>query len=651
MQMRCVVLGLVAAEQVLEEAEADVAKVGARTRKCSLFAQYRGALDALDTSARALKVGVAKARSAIANARKLSEPSFIGYGLYYSKISTRSSRESGEGSWCDERMASFLLLGSFAGSLLTALLVCGRYGMNWASNLTLVPVALLSAWLLLRLYLEWCLHQSRLEPYEIDTALAQPDYGEIDRGVQIADADLAARINSMSLDLGRDFRGALYRFQETGAKFLIAAEQALLGDEMGLGKTVQALAAFVHLARQEGSARALVICPAHLVLNWERETLVFTRLRPAVIKGPERERAYEALASEEADMGIVSYETFLRDYPSSANLPSSWDWRRVGIVAVDEAQRIRNRAAQTAIKVKKLLRHADYRFLLTGTPLENRAEDLHSLTEALGNPLGDFDQFQQDLAAASGPQFLRQKAARFYLRRKKDDVFEDLPEVVEQSVYLELSTPQRRAYLRALESQGSGYGLIMKLRQLVNMCPRTGQSPKMDYMQGFLQESREDGDKVVVFSFFLSVLERLQRETGSRFRIDGNVPSERRTQLIDEFSAERGHAVMLIQIIAGGVGLNLQAANRVVIFEPQWNPAVEDQAIARLHRIGQARSVHAVRLLTRDTIEERVEQVLTEKRELFNELVDEAELGKQLAIDWKRLLDEERRRLGVRPAA
>ncbi|MDA0838354.1 MAG: SNF2-related protein [Planctomycetota bacterium] len=461
-------------------------------------------------------------------------------------------------------------------------------------------------------------------------------------------SELADRINRTELILGDGFRGELYAYQRTGAKFLISAKKALLGDEMGLGKTIQALAALVHLANTQGDIRVLILCPAGLTDNWKRETRRFTSLRPMLIAGSSRQKAYRTILNGHADIGIASYETFIRDYPYGPKVPADWDWESLDVVVMDEAQRIRNPDASTAINAKKLASKIDYRFLITGTPLENRIEDFYSLSEALGSPLGN----SSDLWTEYGhirPRTLQRKASSFYLRRKKEDVFEDLPPLIEQSIYLDLLPQQRKEYNEILMSTGKGWDAIMHLRQAANMSS-TGRSSKLQYLLELLSETEQSGDKVIVFSFFVKTLEVLQQELDTEYLIYGDVPQQKRTKLIDKFNKSREPETILIQIRAGGTGLNLQAANHVVIFEPQWNPAVESQAIARAHRMNQEKKVHAVRLLARDTIEERMEARLAEKRAVFDDYVDQAQLAKKLSTSWNEILKEECRRAGISAA-
>jgi superfamily II DNA or RNA helicase len=462
--------------------------------------------------------------------------------------------------------------------------------------------------------------------------------------------DRAARRRAIEAEVrgaGREqpgVRATLYPYQVEGVAFLASRGRALLADEMGLGKTAQAIAAMVRLARKEALRRTLVICPASLKRQWQREIERFTDLGPgavAVVQGPreDRRRRY----ADPPAILITSYELARTDEAELAALAPD-------LLILDEAQRIKNWRTKTADAVKRIpSRHA---FVLTGTPLENRLDDLYSLMQVIDphlfGPLWRFNERYTNLdergrvGGYKNLDDLRRSVAPAMLRRRKDDVALDLPSRIVNRLTVPMTAEQRALHDEA-EGQVARLLTILKKRPLTPQeeqrllrafqrmrmsCDAAGLvdketvgAPKLDELAGLLEEvCVEGGHKVVIFSEW----ERMQAMAAGvcqklrvgHVRLHGGVPSGARGALIDRF-VEDPECKVFLSTDAGGTGLNLQAASHLVNLDLPWNPAVLAQRIGRVHRIGQRSSVNVVLLVSEASFEERLEGSLDAKRALF----------------------------------
>lgn len=392
---------------------------------------------------------------------------------------------------------------------------------------------------------------------------------------------------------------SLRGYQAFGAKFALVQRKVIIGDEMGLGKTIEALAVIAHIS-QKGATHSLVVCPAAVVTNWVREVQAKSSLRAHRLHGPAREQSLKAWVR----LGGVAVTTFesLGWFHGSATGVGE-----VGCVVVDEAHYIKNPDALRSWRTSKLINAADHAVLLTGTPLENRLEEFRTLVRYVRpNLVVDAHEFL--------PRQFRQQVAPVYLRRNQEDVLTELPELVEVDEWLPLSRSDERRYREAV---GSGNFAAMRQAAMV-----TGQdSTKLGRLCEIVEEAEDNGRKVIVFSHFLDVLGVVRDALPGKVfgPLTGSVPAVKRQQLVDEFSAAKGGAVLVSQIIAGGVGLNIQAASVVIITEPQLKPTTEWQAIARARRMGQLESVQVHRLLSEVGVDKRVTEILERKRALFAE--------------------------------
>lgn len=439
-------------------------------------------------------------------------------------------------------------------------------------------------------------------------------------------------------------RRALYPFQVDGVAFLASRGRALLADDMGLGKTAQAIAAMVQLARRGDVRRTLVVCPASLKHQWVRELREFAGLGPdevGVVSGPREVR--EELYADPPAVLVTSYELARADERElGAAAPD--------LLVLDEAQRIKNWRTRTASVVKRIA--SRYAFVLTGTPLENRLDDLYSLMQVvdphLFGPLWRFNERFARLDGAGRPvgyrnlDALRAAIRPAVLRRRKEDVLPDLPDRIVSRVRVPMTARQVALHADA-ESTAARLLAILRRRPLTPpeeqrlmrafqrmrmACDAAGLvdgktpgAPKLDELARLVEEiCLGEGHKVVVFSEW----ERMQamaadvcEALGVGFvRLHGGVPSGARGGLIDRFR-EDPQCKVFLSTDAGGVGLNLQAASHVVNLDLPWNPAVLAQRIARVHRLGQRKSVNVVLLVSEGGFEERMEGTLETKRALF----------------------------------
>lgn len=444
-------------------------------------------------------------------------------------------------------------------------------------------------------------------------------------------------------------------YQRHGADFMVWAGEtfggALLADEMGLGKTLQTLAALSAMRRKAGADAppSLVICPASVAHNWERESARFLPgLRTVIIASGSGRRATLARLTD-YDMVITNYA--LARIDESALAKQNWL-----MVCVDEAQAIKNPRSEIARVVRRL--PAQSRFALTGTPVENRLSDIASIIEfALPGylaPLGGMDAFAGNEAGSSLRRALRARLRPIFLRRLKTEVAPELPDRIEERIDCEMGAAQKRLYLtevkRAREivagskndavTGASRIQVLAALTRLRQICcdpalvgATSTESIKVRTLLELLGPILESGHKILVFSQFVRMLDiirpELRKNEIKTHYLTGKT-KDRKT-VVDNFEGDPDPCVFLISLKAGGSGLNLTAASHVVIFDPWWNPAVEAQAIDRAHRIGQDKTVIAMRLVTTGTIEERILKLQEMKKDLIRSVVEDESFNRMLS--------------------
>jgi SNF2 family DNA or RNA helicase len=426
----------------------------------------------------------------------------------------------------------------------------------------------------------------------------------------------------------------LYQYQRSGVEWLSGLAchgvGGILADEMGLGKTVQ-LIAFVKRLRDVGRRPTLVVATTSILENWRRELSRFAPdLHVLVHQGTSRTGLPSELRA--FDVVIVSYDTLVRDVV----LLSQLEWE---LIIADEAQFLKNPSTQRAASVRRL--HATLTVAATGTPVENSLRDLWALVDLvipglLGDLLTFSSTFPDEPSAATR---LAQVTAPVVLRRRVGDVALELPNRIDIPTPLRFGDEEAIAYESLRESlvgsrRGGGFGALTKLRQF---CAHPGlltgvvssledYSTKYGRLLEILEEIFACGDKVLIFAPFSRMIDILVQDIQRGFQvpaafIDGRTPSTLRQTTLDQYAACSGAAALVLNPRAAGVGLNITAANHVIHYTPEWNPAVQDQATARAHRLGQRQPVTVHRLFYADSVEEVMEERLLRKRALMTRAV------------------------------
>jgi len=437
---------------------------------------------------------------------------------------------------------------------------------------------------------------------------------DVEAGQGFISADIARRVNGHPLDLSL-MRASLRGYQAFGAKFALCQQRAMLGDEMGLGKSVEALAAMCHL-HVEGQRHFLVVCPASVLINWTHEIGKHSELRSHRLHGPDRQQNLRAWART----GGVAVTTY--DALKSLSRPAGVD---LGLLVVDEAHYAKNMSAERTKAVRHWASTTTRVLFLTGTPMENRVDEFRVLVSHL-RP--DLPLRVSNVDGLIGAGHFRTSVAPVYLRRNQSDVLAELPPRVDIEDWVELKTRDLDAYRQAVAT-----GNFMAMRRAAYASGRPADSAKLGRLVEIVEEASANDRKIVVFSYFREVLDTIAAVLGgSAFSgtvfgpLTGSTPPVHRQTMIDQFRDHRRPAVLVSQIQAGGVGVNIQAASVVILTEPQWKPTIEDQAIARCHRMGQVRSVDVHRLLAEDTVDQRMLEILSTKAALFDEYVRRSEL-------------------------
>ena len=440
----------------------------------------------------------------------------------------------------------------------------------------------------------------------------------------------------------------LRQYQQTGYQWLMTLTRmglgGILADDMGLGKTVQVITML--LAHQEKLLQkpALIITPASLVYNWESEIHRFApTLTVCSITGTAAER-HQLLQQTTAQIWLTSYDLLKRDV--------DYYTQSFSFCIIDEAQNIKNHSTKAAKAVKAI--QSDNRFALTGTPIENRLSELWSIFDfLLPGILGRYEVFRQcyEIAIVQGQDEVALKRLQkmiqpFLLRRLKQDVLKDLPEKIETIVYSKMETAQRELYIANLqrvldglqkksdaEVQSEKLQILAELTRLRQLCcdpsllyeNYNGGSAKLDTCMELIDNALQSGRKVLVFSQFTTMLDRIRQRLETQhiasFTLIGATSKEKRAELVQRFNKNDEAPVFLISLKAGGTGLNLTAASVVIHVDPWWNAAAQEQATDRAHRIGQKQAVSVFQLITKDTIEEKIQALQAQKLALSHSVI------------------------------
>ena len=419
----------------------------------------------------------------------------------------------------------------------------------------------------------------------------------------------------------------------------------ILADDMGLGKTLQVISLLLWAKRRGGKDKrpSIVVAPTSLVYNWMAEIKRFApEMHVVAGEGSQSARAQTIarLAAEDCDIDV-----YLTSYPLIRRDISHLQHVQFRFAILDEAQYIKNAMSVGAGAVKQL--KAKTRFALTGTPMENHPGELWSIFDfVLPGYLLSFAQFMHRFGLGEESDVLRRRIRPFLLRRLKGDVLKELPEKNEIQLMADMTEEQRRVYQASLmrlrpqvddmlagKNRIEVLAAITELRQICGhpslvLPTYAASSGKLDLLLDILPGSLEAGHRALIFSQFTRMLKILQRRLEAEgiecMYLDGETPPKRRIEMVDQFNGGKGQ-VFLISLKAGGSGLNLVGADTVIHFDPWWNPAAEDQATDRAHRIGQKHTVNVIRLITRGSIEEQVVKLGARKRELFDQMITAGE--------------------------
>lgn len=465
----------------------------------------------------------------------------------------------------------------------------------------------------------------------------------------------------------KNVQATLRGYQMEGVSWLDRLRQmhlnGILADDMGLGKTLQAIITLTQYKIEHPHAISMVVCPTSLVYNWKEEFNKFNpTLRILPVDGTPAQRKKLLTEIKNFDVVITSYSLMQKDIEIYKDVPFAY-------VILDEAQHIKNRGTRNAKSVKMI--QANHRLILTGTPIENSLDELWSLFDFLmPGLLSSYDRFVEKYirnpsqSKGANMEVLRRKVSPFILRRMKKDVLAELPPVSEIVYHCHLSEVQRELYHSYAQSAREELSQLVKregfdkvqihilatLTRLKQICchpaifakenVEAGDSAKYDMLMELLQTLIQGKHKTVIFSQYtrmLNIMREDLQQQGIRFEyLDGS--SKNRLSIVKRFNEDEAVPVFLVSLKAGGTGLNLVGADTVVHYDMWWNPAVENQATDRVHRIGQKNSVSSYKLVTLNTIEEKIMELQNRKRGLVKKIVscDEEAIGK---LTWEEVLE------------
>ncbi len=460
------------------------------------------------------------------------------------------------------------------------------------------------------------------------------------KGKEIIDdiSEKLLNLKNMKFKVPKDLKAELRKYQITGYKWFKNLSYlgfgGILADEMGLGKTIQTIAFLL----SEKNKKTLIVAPTSLVYNWKNEFLKFApSMKICVLHGNKDERMALLNEADNYDVVLTTYRTLKNDEEKYNEM--SFDY-----CILDEGQNIKNPLAQNTQSVKSI--KAKNRFVLTGTPIENNLIELWSIFDfIMPGYLDTVNNFKRKFINRNDSAIELQKYIKpFMLRRLKKDVLNELPEKIEKNYYVELSSQQKKiyaAYVKDIKEKMEDpefkddkitiFSYLTKLRQLcldpsVILENYKEKNSKCEELMSILKDNIEENHKILVFSQFTSVLtnisKRMTEEKIEHFYLDGSTSASKRLQLVEEFNKSSKTKVFLISLKAGGTGLNLTSADIVIHFDPWWNPAVEEQATDRAHRIGQKNVVQVIKLISEGTIEEKIINMQEEKKKLINDVLD-----------------------------
>lgn len=449
-----------------------------------------------------------------------------------------------------------------------------------------------------------------------------------------------------SYNLDFHFDSILRPYQKVGFKWLMNLANyglgGILADEMGLGKTIQIIALLNH---DETDKPSLIVTPASLIYNWEYEFKQFApNSNVTVIDGNISERK-EAIKNIKGKQFIItSYDYLKRDIEFYHDL-------KFRFCVIDEAQNIKNQTTKNAISVKTI--NAEVNFALTGTPIENALSDLWSIFDfILPGYFKTYDKFKKDYEVDivknnndDKLKSLAKQIAPFILRRTKKEVLSELPPKVEQVIYAKMDEEQKQVYQalllsakrKILDPNANKFVILSYLTRLRQICcdpnliydSYIGESPKLELTATLVQESIEAGHKILIFSQFTSMLDLISKKLDDLkipyLTLIGETPTKERLELVNKFNNDDNTKVFLISLKAGGLGLNLTSADMIIHYDPWWNVSAENQASDRAHRIGQTKTVQVMKLIMKDSIEEKIIKLQERKKNLVDQVINDEE--------------------------
>lgn len=449
---------------------------------------------------------------------------------------------------------------------------------------------------------------------------------EDEKSDELLGRDLVSDIKDTKVYVSSNLHLRPYQF--FGTQFILNQGKVIIGDEMGLGKTIEAIAALTTL-NHNGFKKFLIVCPASIMANWEDEIKRFSDLQVILIRSNTDFDQWK----NDNKVGIVSY-----------NMVSKFGFSGLSIdcLIVDEAHYIKNETLRR-FGVSQCIRISKNVILITGTPMENRVKEMTGLIglikPTLSNTLSLFEQNHYEF---------KKKIAPVYLRRKREDVLSELPDLIENIEWCEMTTEENSLYSKVLSENNNALAIFTKVRKELW---EAHASSKANRLWELIDMAAAENRKVLVFSEYLNVLSRAKKIAAEKYigTISGDIPYAKRTDLIQKFNNHKGSCVMCMQIQAGGIGINLQSASVVIICEPQWKPTTEQQAIARAYRMGQTRNVLVYYLVADNQIEKYIISQSAEKVNLFKDYADRGEstkgMSKQAYMNY--LLAMERKNRGI----
>ena len=457
--------------------------------------------------------------------------------------------------------------------------------------------------------------------------------------------ELLQLIETQELDTSA-LKANLRGYQTFGGKFALTQKRVIIGDEMGLGKTLQAISVLSH-RKAAGGVHFLVVCPASVLTNWTREIQNRSELSVITMHGSNSNQELRQWM-QVGGIGLTTFDTI------KTFLITDDEIAQLGLdtVVVDEAHYIKNSMTGRTKTITRWLERSAHALFLTGTPMENRVDEFIALATLLDKNIG---RNLSRIALAAGPEPFRQAAAPLYLRRNVSEVLNELPELIQSSEFCSWEGVDRQKYIDAVAA-----GNFMAMRRAA-FAPMYDQVPgKLLRLTELVDEAFENDRKVIIFSFFRSVIKQVINHLGEKALgpVTGAVSSSQRQQIVDTFQNNPNPLALVGQIQALGTGLNIQAASVIILCEPQIKPSLEVQAIARAHRMGQSRKVHVHRLILPESVDEQMLALLAGKQQDFDDYAristladsaNEAKSSDETSIA-KQVLQLERDRLGISSA-